>query len=73
MAEIYLRHTLHGTKIATMDLEADADEQNGWERFDPNNPVADDDDDILPEPAVTVNVLAEAPRRRTRTRTISDE
>lgn len=68
MAHIYLRHPVHGTKIATMDLEADADEQNGWERFDPNAP-----DDILPEPTVTVNVLAEAPRRRTRTRTISDE
>ena len=68
---IYLRHAIHGTKIATMDLEAEADEQNGWERFDPNNP--DDDDDILPEPTVAVNVLAEAPRRRTRTRTVSDQ
>jgi hypothetical protein len=71
MAEIYLRHTLHGTKIATMELEAEADEQNGWERFDPNNP--DDNDDILPEPVVAVNILAEAPRRRTRTRAVSDE
>lgn len=71
MAEIYLRHTLHGTKIATMELEAEADEQNGWERFDPNNP--DDDDDTLPEPVVAVNILAEAPRRRTRTRTVSDQ
>lgn len=71
MAEIYLRHTLHGTKIATMELEAEADEQNGWERFDPNSPY--DDDDILPEPAVAVNILAEAPRRRTRTRTVSDK
>jgi len=72
MAEIYLRHPIHGTKLATMELEADADEQNGWVRFDPNN-LDDDDDDILPEPVVAVNVLAEAPRRRTRTRAVSDE
>lgn len=71
MAEIYLRHPIHGTKLATMELEADADEQNGWVRFDPNSP--DDDNDILPEPVVAVNVLAEAPRRRTRTRTVSDQ
>lgn len=36
MAVIYLRHPKHGVKIATMDLEADYDEQNGWERFDPD-------------------------------------
>lgn len=71
MAIIHLRHPKHGTKVATMELEAEADEQNGWERFDPNNP--DDNDDILPEPVVAVNILAEAPRRRTRTRTVSDE
>ena len=38
MAVIYLRHPKHGVKIATMDLEADYDEQNGWERFDPDEP-----------------------------------
>lgn len=32
---IYLRHDVHGTKVATMELEALADEQNGWARFDP--------------------------------------
>lgn len=69
---IYLRHPTHGTKVATMELEADADEQNGWERFDPSAPD-DDEDETLPEPVVAVNVLAETPRRRTRTRTTSDE
>ena len=34
MAVIYLRHPEHGVKVATMDLEAEYDEQNGWERFD---------------------------------------
>ena len=38
MPIIYLRHPTHGAKIATIDLEADLDEQNGWERYDPNEP-----------------------------------
>ena len=33
MAVIYLRHPKHGTKVATMDLEADYDEKSGWERY----------------------------------------
>ena len=36
--EIYLRHPIHGTKIATMDLEADYDEQHGWVRYTPATP-----------------------------------
>lgn len=32
---IYLRHNVHGTKVAIMELEAIADEENGWVRFDP--------------------------------------
>jgi hypothetical protein len=39
---IYLRHPTHGTKIATMDLEAEADERNGWSRFDPAKPAVVD-------------------------------
>jgi hypothetical protein len=35
MAVIYLRHPKHGVKVATMDLEAAYDEENGWERFAP--------------------------------------
>jgi len=33
VAVIYLKHPTHGAKVATMDLEADADERNGWERY----------------------------------------
>lgn len=84
MAEIYLMHHKHGVKIATMEMEAQYDEQNGWVRFDPEDlhdevieevveeavePSADD----LPEPAVEVNVLSEAPRRRGRPRVTKDE
>lgn len=55
---IYLRHAVHGTKIANMDLEAEYDEQNGWERYNPNTPSA-------PEEAAPVNEL-EPKRRRSR-------
>jgi sugar (pentulose or hexulose) kinase len=63
MAEIYLMHYRHGVKIATMELEAQYDEQNGWVRFDPDEMVAD-----LPELTAEANVMAEAPRRRGRPR-----
>jgi hypothetical protein len=39
MAVIYLTHPVHGAKVATMDLEAEADEQNGWTRYNPDAPV----------------------------------
>lgn len=55
---IYLRHAVHGTKIANMDLEAEYDEQNGWERYNPDTPSA-------PEAAAPVNEL-EPKRRRSR-------
>jgi len=32
---IYLRHPVHGTKIATMDAEAIYDESHGWSRYTP--------------------------------------
>ena len=33
MAVIYMTHPVHGAKVATMELEAEADEQNGWTRY----------------------------------------
>lgn len=30
---IYMKHPVHGTKIATLELEAVADEENGWVRY----------------------------------------
>jgi len=33
---IYLKHSIHGIKIITMELEAVFDEQHGWVRFDPS-------------------------------------
>ena len=32
---IYLKHPIHGTKIATMEPEAIFDESHGWSRYTP--------------------------------------
>ena len=37
---IYLRHPVHGAKVATMEMEAAYDEEHGWVRFDPETPSA---------------------------------
>ena len=49
---IYMKHPIHGAKVACEEWEAVADEKNGWVRFDPDAPV----------PQEPVNALA-APRR----------
>lgn len=54
MAVIYLKHDIHGAKVATMEEEAIADEKNGWVRYNPETPV---------EEAAPVNAL-EVKRRR---------
>jgi hypothetical protein len=47
---IYLKHPVHGAKIATMELEAEYDEQNGWTRYNPDTPSD-------PEDAAPINTL----------------
>lgn len=41
MAPIYLKHPRHGVKIATLEMEADYDEKNGWERYTPGQDIDD--------------------------------
>ena len=55
---IYLRHPIHGNKVATLEAEAEADEQNGWERYELGALLRP----VLPE---SVNELAK-PRGRPR-------
>jgi hypothetical protein len=55
MPLIYMRHPRHGVKIATMDLEAQHDEQHGWERYTPGEE---------PEPNLPVNQMARRVRRK---------
>ena len=37
MAVIYMRHAVHGAKVAISEHEANYDEMHGWERYDPND------------------------------------
>jgi len=53
---IYLKHPKHGTKVAICDMEAVADEKNGWTRYTLGTPI---------EVAPVVNTL-EVKRRRGR-------
>lgn len=55
---IYLKHAQHGTKVAVMELEAIADEENGWVRYTPDTPSDS-------EAAAPTNEL-EVKRRRNR-------
>ena len=32
---IYLKHAVHGTKVAIADAEAEYDEKSGWKRYNP--------------------------------------
>ena len=36
---ITLVHPIHGAKVATMELEVELDEKNGWTRYNPDTPV----------------------------------
>ena len=54
---ITLVHPIHGAKVATMELEAEADEKNGWTRYNPDTPVE------KPTEAAPESV-AEAPKRK---------
>ena len=53
---IYLKHEIHGTKVPTIEMEAEMDEKNGWVRYTLDTPE---------EAAPVVNEL-EVKRRRGR-------
>ena len=55
---IYMRHPVHGNKIAIAEAEAVYDETNGWERYDVGAL-------LRPSPPESVNELAK-PRGRPR-------
>ena len=59
MGVIYMSHSVHGAKVATMELEALEDEKNGWVRYTLDTPL------IVEEAALVANTL-EVKRRRGR-------
>lgn len=68
MPLIYLKHPDHGDKVATMDLEAEFDEQNGWVRYTPDTPSISEEVETVAkvtEAAAPVNTLEVKRRRKT--------
>lgn len=54
---IYLKHPIHGSKVATLELEAEEDEKNGWVRYTLDTPLA-------PAEVVPTNELGVKRRRK---------
>jgi hypothetical protein len=67
MPLIYLEHPDHGKKIATMEIEAENDEQNGWTRYTIDTPTESVEvvEEQATEPTVeVVNTLKPKTRRK---------
>jgi hypothetical protein len=68
MPLIYLQHPDHGSKVATMEQEAENDEQNGWTRYtiDTPTPVVEVVEEQVEEPVAVevVNTLKPKSRRK---------
>ena len=65
MSVIYLRHPIHGAKVAISEEEANNDAVYGWERFDIaslNLDVEDDEDETETDEVDSVNEMV-APKR----------
>ena len=68
MPIIYLKHPDHGTKVATMDAEAEHDEANGWKRYELDTqlaPVVEEIKAVEEVIAAPVNTLEVKRRRKT--------
>lgn len=50
----YLRHPVHGTKVAISEMELENDYEDGWEEFDPAEPAVQEEE---PAPSASVNAL----------------
>jgi hypothetical protein len=66
MAVIYLKHPVHGHKVACSDFEADYDETLGWERYTVDTPIIEDVviEEETDVEAVPANALEVKTRRR---------
>jgi len=63
MPIIYLKHPDHGTKVATMDAEAEHDEAQGWKRYELDTQLELVENAVEEVDAAPVNTL-EVKRRR---------
>lgn len=62
MPIIYLSHPIHGTKVATLEQEAEFDEQNGWTRYNLDTP-SEPSDEAAPVNQLEVTRRPGRPRR----------
>lgn len=65
MPIIYLKHPIHGTKVATMDAEAEHDEAQGWERYELDTQPEIVEEVVEKVIAAPVNTLDVKRRRKT--------
>ncbi len=59
---IYLKHPVHGTKVAISDSEAEYDALSGWVKYDPNSSVVEDKTETQEMPDFLTNNLK--PKRK---------
>ena len=68
MPIIYLKHPDHGTKVATMEAEAEYDKAQGWKRYDLDTQpevVEEVVKEVKEVIAAPVNTLEKRTRRKT--------
>jgi hypothetical protein len=65
MPIIYLKHPIHGSKVATMEAEAEHDEAQGWERYELDTQPAVVEETVKEVIAAPVNTLEKRTRRKT--------
>jgi hypothetical protein len=65
MPIIYLKHPIHGSKVATMEAEAEHDEAQGWERYELDTQPEIVEVVVEEVIAAPVNTLEKRTRRKT--------
>jgi hypothetical protein len=65
MPIIYLKHPIHGSKVATMEAEAEHDEAQGWERYELDTQPEVVEEVVEEIIAAPVNTLEKRTRRKT--------
>jgi hypothetical protein len=60
----YLRHPVHGTKVAISDLEVAMDYENGWEEYDPSERAVQEETSAPSESVLVGNELKARRKRK---------
>ena len=64
LMHIYLKHPIHGKKIAVLDIEAEKDKELGWEEFDPSEKIEQTVAKLEVDGELEVNELKTRRRRK---------